>query len=87
MVACLPPLYLSGEFLRWLLFPQHIFIFKWELDPDTVFHFMESSVLVCGLIFNLLADAQLSEIAFTWTEVKLYFFWLVPPSADTSSLP
>lgn len=48
---------------------------------------MESSVLVCGLIFNLLADAQLSEIAFTWTEVKLYFFWLVPPSADTSSLP
>ena len=49
---------------------------------------MESSLLVCGPIFNLFVDTpdylkSLSHGA----EVKLYFSWHVPAIADTSSLP
>lgn len=49
---------------------------------------MESSLLVCGPIFNLFVDTpdylkSLSHGA----EVKLYFSWHVPATADTSSLP
>lgn len=68
MVVCLPPsgfpsLYLYGEFLRWLLFfPQHVFVFRVGVRSGYGLSLPWKVLLVCGLIFNLLAGAQPSYL-------------------------